>query len=69
MGRIPATTDEWQLYYERAARARTRFGDPFERHLRSRRLRNTILNLFVSLTFLGIAAALTALAFSLLGEL
>ena len=35
--RVRASSSEWQQYYERAERARCRWGDPFERILRRRR--------------------------------
>jgi hypothetical protein len=68
VGRTRATSEEWQLYYERADEVRKRFGDPFERYLKHRRLRDAIFNLCVGVTFLGITGAVTALVFSLLGE-
>jgi hypothetical protein len=44
------------------------FGDPFERHFRSRRLRNAVFNFCASLALIGITAAITALVLSWLGE-
>ncbi len=68
VGRTRATTDEWRRYYDRAARARARFGDPFERHIRRRRLLSRVSYLCVILTCLGVTAALSSLVFSLLGD-
>ena len=68
MGRIRASFDEWQAYYQRADRERMQYGDPFERHIRNRRLRNAIFNVCVSLALIGITGAITALALSWLGE-
>lgn len=64
MGRTPATNDEWREYYERAARARSRFGDPFERHMKALRRRNVIFNVLLVLLLVGLSAVLTAFVFS-----
>lgn len=69
VGRTRATTDEWRAYYERADRARKQHGDPFEKHIRARQRRNTVFTVCVTVTLLGIVAALAAWIFSDLGAL
>ena len=68
MERNRATTDEWREYYERADRSRDQPGDLFERHLKGRRLRRTLLNVFVPVILLGAVAVLTAWILSYLGD-
>lgn len=38
-----ATTDEWRVYYERAAELRAAVGDPFKRHIEREAFRERIL--------------------------
>jgi len=65
--RTRATNDDWREYYQRADRARSRFGDPFERHLRAIRRRNANFNAFVVLLVVGLSAAITVFVFSTTG--
>jgi hypothetical protein len=68
VGRTRDASDEWRQYYERADRARARFGDPVQRHFRRLRLRNAVLDVILALAFIGIAAAVTAFVFSSIGD-
>ena len=69
VGRTRAATSEWSRYYERAERTRVRSGDPIDTYIRRRRLHNTLHKICLTLALLGVAAAVTALAFSLVGDL
>lgn len=69
VGRTRDANEEWRQYYERADRARARFGDPFVRHIRRLRLRNAVIDVCLALAFIGIAAAITAFVFSSVGDL
>jgi hypothetical protein len=69
VGRTRDANEAWRRYYERADRARARFGDPLERHIRRLRLRNTVVDVCLAVAFIGVAAAIAAFVLSSVGDL
>lgn len=68
MSRTRDPNEAWHRYYERADRARERFGDPLVHHIRRLRVRNAVIDVCLVLAFIGITAAITAFAFSFVGD-
>jgi hypothetical protein len=69
VGRTQDANEAWRRYYERADRARARFGDPLVHHIRRLRLRNAVLDVCLALAFIGVVVAITAFVFSSVGDL
>jgi hypothetical protein len=65
--RTRARTDEWLPSYQRDDREELRLSDPVERYIRLRRTRTKLFNAGVTLTCLGVTAAISALVISWLG--
>jgi len=52
-----ATTDEWRVYYERAAELRAVVGDPFKRHIERQAARERVLMIGAVVAVLATIAA------------
>lgn len=62
MVRHRATAEDWQRYYERAARHRALVGDPFKRYLRRANVRERVLLGGAALFMLMVVTAFVVLA-------